>query len=606
MDIISFPNEVLCQILAYNNIEISDLHHLMLTCHRFHNLIRNSNEIWRQKFMIRWPRLHNELRNTENEMPWPEMVALRLKVVKYVEKALENFSAVSYPIGQPPIKLMDKLILGDSSFVLSAQFVEDELRELIYHHTHMLNENLTSRFYANQALGYVRRCRIQTMWQNFKAKPESEKSLLEGAMLISQWGQIDQEHLTSLSEVETILESIAQRVRQLADMKRDAIDAKTATDDPRTVRKILNCLNQVLYDEMGFQGNKEDYYAHDNSYIDKVLQTRRGIPITLCIIYHEVAKRLGIQCEPVSFPQHFLLRWREHPHREAADSYTFIDAFNNGASHQPRSCPALIGQPRPNIHREAYSAVPAEQVFQRMVNNLIQCSRVHDDRPDSRRDDQRLRNQLHFSRLACVISPGQTPSVVAYAELCAFLGVQLEEAIQLLLSDEFSDEWTRVDFEPGHWERVRQITYTKCARKLSEQQSQTKNTAACHRPSSMRYAVGLVMRYSVGEELLRHTYTCVIVSWDAKCQASDEWISRMTRNLIRGRDQPFYYVLTEDGNAGYVAEDHLELHPGGAVINHADVGLHFEYFDGRRYIPNAAKRAEYPEDEVVALSLIEQ
>lgn len=71
-------------------------------------------------------------------MPWPEMVALRLKVVKYVEKALENFSAVSYPIGQPPIKLMDKLILGDSSFFLSAQFVEDELRELIYHHTHML------------------------------------------------------------------------------------------------------------------------------------------------------------------------------------------------------------------------------------------------------------------------------------------------------------------------------------------------------------------------------------------------------------------------------------------------------------------------------------
>lgn len=137
----------------------------------------------------------------------------------------------------------------------------------------------------------------------------------------------------------------------------------------------------------------------------------------------------------------------------------------------------------------------------------------------------------------------------------------------------------RVDFEPGHWERVRQITYTKCARKLSEQQSQTKNVrnslflfqlkkvslylccrfyfrqiAACHRPHSMKYAVGLVMRYSVGEELLRRTYTCVIVSWDAKCQASDEWISRMTRNLIRGRDQPFYYVLTEDGNAGYVAE----------------------------------------------------
>ena len=64
-----------------------------------------------------------------------------------------------------------------------------------------------------------------------------------------------------------------------------------------------------------------------------------------------------------------------------------------------------------------------------MVNNLIQCCRVHGD---TSQDDQRLRNQLHFSRLACAVSPNQTPTVVAYAELCIFLGIQLEEAIQLL------------------------------------------------------------------------------------------------------------------------------------------------------------------------------
>ena len=47
--------------------------------------------------------------------------------------------------------------------------------------------------------------------------------------------------------------------------------------------------------------------------IVQVLETKKGIPITLCIIYHEVAKRLGIVCEPVSFPQHFLLKWKEYP-----------------------------------------------------------------------------------------------------------------------------------------------------------------------------------------------------------------------------------------------------------------------------------------------------
>lgn len=114
---------------------------------------------------------------------------------------------------------------------------------------------------------------------------------------------------------------------------------------------------------------------------------------------------------------------------DVADSFTYIDAFNCGASHQPRSCPALIGQPRQHIRREAYATVPAEQVFLRMVNNLIQCSRVHEG---SRLEENRLQNQLHFPRLACAVSPGQTPSVVAYAELCVFLGVQLGEAINLL------------------------------------------------------------------------------------------------------------------------------------------------------------------------------
>ncbi|XP_046635009.1 F-box only protein 21-like [Daphnia pulicaria] len=603
MELVSFSNEVLHQIFLYSSIDIKTLISIMSTCHRLHNLVRDSNDLWRRKFKERWTKLYSELKET-SDILWFDMVVWRFKVVKNVKDSLEGFSSVCYPVGQPPHELMDYLISHNYliiSSVSSVLFIEDELTKIIHHQTSKVNENLTSKNYARKVLQYLRSQRIQSMWLNLMSRPNSEKSLLEGAVLIAQWGQIEKEHLTSLQEVEKILDNIVLRTRQLVHINGIVLDP----ENRRTVGQVLKYVNQVLYEEMGFKGNTENYYAHENSYIDKVLETRRGIPITLCIIYHEVAKRMGILCEPVSFPQHFLLRWREYPEREAADSYTFIDAFNQGASHQPRSCPAMIGQPRQNIRREAYAAVPAEQVFQRMVNNLIQCSRGHGDRQDNRRDDQRLRNQLHFSRLACVISPGQTPSVVAYAELAAFLGIYLEDAIKLLQSRGFNDEWTRVDFEPGHWERVRQITLTKCTTKLSEQQFQTTNRVACHRPQSMRFAVGLVMNYCCfSGELLRTMYTCVIVSWDAKCQATDEWVSRMTRNLIRGRDQPFYYVLTEDGNAGYVAEDDLELHPEGVVINHADIGLHFESFDGRRYVPNAEKRAEYPDDEAVALSLI--
>ena len=52
-DLLSFPNEVLCQIFFSTDIEMSDLQHLMLTCSRFLNLIRKSNELWRVKFKTR-------------------------------------------------------------------------------------------------------------------------------------------------------------------------------------------------------------------------------------------------------------------------------------------------------------------------------------------------------------------------------------------------------------------------------------------------------------------------------------------------------------------------------------------------------------------------
>ena len=55
--------------------------------------------------------------------------------------------------------------------------------------------------------------------------------------------------------------------------------------------------------------------------------------------------------------------------------------------------------------------------------------------------------------------------------------------------------------------------------------------------------------------IMRSTYTCVIISWDAKCQASEEMICDMDiRSLSRGTDQPFYHILTDDGKTLYAAE----------------------------------------------------
>lgn len=97
-------------------------------------------------------------------------------------------------------------------------------------------------------------------WREFLQRPTAQQSLLEGAVLISQWGQMDQERLPSLGEVTNAIEGIVERVRQL-------LSISTLKPSPK---KILSFVNQVLYEEMGLHGNTHDYHSFNNSYIDKV------------------------------------------------------------------------------------------------------------------------------------------------------------------------------------------------------------------------------------------------------------------------------------------------------------------------------------------------
>ena len=70
----------------------------------------------------------------------------------------------------------------------------------------------------------------------------------------------------------------------------------------------LRTLNQFFFRDLSFGGNLNDYYDPDNSYLHAVLRTRRGIPITLAVIWLELAAGLGLQAKGVAFPGHFMLK----------------------------------------------------------------------------------------------------------------------------------------------------------------------------------------------------------------------------------------------------------------------------------------------------------
>jgi len=86
----------------------------------------------------------------------------------------------------------------------------------------------------------------------------------------------------------------------------------------------INILSEYLFDEVGFSGNKVDYYDPKNSYLNLVLARRAGIPLLLSILYIDVAYRVGINCLGIGSPRHFLVA------TTVEDEWVYIDAFNKG------------------------------------------------------------------------------------------------------------------------------------------------------------------------------------------------------------------------------------------------------------------------------------
>ncbi len=82
--------------------------------------------------------------------------------------------------------------------------------------------------------------------------------------------------------------------------------ARLGIDAPAEDRIIA--LNEFLFDDLGFGGNPDDYYDPRNSYLNEVIDRRRGIPITLSVLYMEIGRRIELPLEGVSFPGHFLVR----------------------------------------------------------------------------------------------------------------------------------------------------------------------------------------------------------------------------------------------------------------------------------------------------------
>jgi len=188
--------------------------------------------------------------------------------------------------------------------------------------------------------------------------------LLEAAAAIAQDEYPDLDVQEVLGDVDQLLARLRRRCAEDAD-----------------ALQRLRTLNQFFFRDMGFGGNVNNYYDPDNSYLNVLLRTRRGIPITLAVLWLELAQGLGLKARGIGFPGHFMVKVN------LPNGQVVIDPFTGQSLSREDLSERLEPYKRRNGLVDDFDvpvglylqAAPSREILARMLRNLKEIHRTQED-----------------------------------------------------------------------------------------------------------------------------------------------------------------------------------------------------------------------------------
>lgn len=231
-------------------------------------------------------------------------------------------------------------------------------------------------------------------------QPDSRLNLAEAALCIAWEDQGDRQPAEWLHALDTLAEQARLRLAGLT--------------QPRAV---VVALNSYLFGERKFQGNTQQYNDPANSFLDRVLETQIGLPITLAVVYLEVGWRLGLPVAGVALPGHFLARFG------AGADAIFIDAFNRGRLWSQDECEVQIATFYGSVTRQLIEQImqpPSRRaILARILRNL---KNIYAERED-------VQAVLAATERICLLEPDNAQELRDCGLLRARLG-QLHRALE--------------------------------------------------------------------------------------------------------------------------------------------------------------------------------
>jgi len=149
----------------------------------------------------------------------------------------------------------------------------------------------------------------------------------------------------------------------------DRLGRLIAADLPKeaTPEQRLAALNRFMFQERGFHGSRMEYYARSNSYLNEVIDDREGIPITLALLYMELARRLDLNVVGVGLPGHFVVR-----HEPPGGNKQLIDVYDSGKPLSDEDAAERVRKITGDDPAEKdFAALPKKAMLIRMLHNLV-------------------------------------------------------------------------------------------------------------------------------------------------------------------------------------------------------------------------------------------
>lgn len=191
-----------------------------------------------------------------------------------------------------------------------------------------------------------------------KTEKDADIDLLRGALWISRLDNVDLDVEAYVDTVESMVATIKSRFN--ADM----------TDEDKLVE-----LDRYLFAENGFHGSRAFYYRVANSHMDRVIDDREGIPVTLSVLYMSLAKRLGLNVVGVGLPGHFVVR-----HEPVGKPAQIVDVYDRGKRMTRAEARAMVFERSGRRAREQDFATAGHAgILSRMLNNMLGLSNRDQD-----------------------------------------------------------------------------------------------------------------------------------------------------------------------------------------------------------------------------------